>query len=255
MKAHHQYTTEIRDKFGYLATWAPNFPLRLGDVGLVEDRVFTPVTTLSRLGIKFESREPGSASDSEHSSAGSVTMTFKASGQAPATGSLLSTAEAGITIEFRTENSVVFQAAGCRETIMLGLDELGKTIIAKHKANEWKPEFVVVTSVVEAGAATIIISSGSNGQFELATSGSAGSAGLSLVDVKGSFRIVSARNVGTKIVATSGLTPLFRASSLCKSIFGDTFKSRGTSAETLDRSSGLRFAEIDYSDEDFQRTT
>jgi len=114
MNPHLQYTRELHAKFGYLATWAPKVELHLGDVGTLKDHIFEPVTTLARLGIPFETRAAEGLADYEYVSSGNVSINVKSAGQAPALGSALTAAEAGITVEFGAENAVVFQAANCR---------------------------------------------------------------------------------------------------------------------------------------------
>jgi hypothetical protein len=96
---HHQYTSELHAKFGYLAAWAPNVVLHLGDVGTLKDHIFEPVTTLTTLGIPFETRNAESSADYEYASAGTVSIQVKTAGRAPALGSALTATDAGITVE------------------------------------------------------------------------------------------------------------------------------------------------------------
>lgn len=251
MEAHLQYTSELRERFGYLATWAPNVTLRLGDVGVIDNRIFTPVTTLERLGIAFDARISDGVADYEYVSSDSVTISYKAAGQTPAVGSLLSAAEAGISIRFGAENAVVFHASRCRESYILGLDEVGKQIIARNKKQKWPLNHVVVTALVSAATVTVLISAGKDAQVELASAGALSADGLTLAKLETGVRVAHATNLGTKIVANSSLTPLFHASGLHKAIFRKPdFRLRGphqTDDEDVDPAD-VRFAEIDYGD-------
>jgi hypothetical protein len=252
MEAHIQYTSELRDKFGYLATWAPNVSVRLGDVGIIENRVFTLATTLERLGIHFDKRDSDGVADYEHVSSSSVSISQKAAGQVPAAGSVLSAAQAGISIRFGAENAVVFYAGECRESAIIGLDELAKEVIAKNEKGEWPSNHVVVTAVVTAATATVLISGGKDAQIDLVSEASLGPDGISLAKLGTGLSVASATNLATKIVASSSLTPLFRASGLHRTIFGGKrLQQRGGTephAPSQVDPVKFRFAEIDYSD-------
>ena len=112
-KAWDQYTKEMFEKFGYMATWTPGVQLELGDVGVVKDRLFTRITSLTNLGISFNKRDDKTEELQKHASSGSVSIVFKAAGKAPAVGSVLTQAEAGFTIEFKKNKSTVYEATGC----------------------------------------------------------------------------------------------------------------------------------------------
>jgi TIR domain len=62
-----QYAKEIHDQLGYLPTWLPTAPVKVGDVGTVEQGIFTIMGTLSDFGIAFtdqvhpEKADPGQA--------------------------------------------------------------------------------------------------------------------------------------------------------------------------------------------------
>ncbi len=60
---YQQYTEELHDKFGYLATWLPGTKLKLGDVGILKRDRFEFVTTLNDLGLPFTIRDISGAAD------------------------------------------------------------------------------------------------------------------------------------------------------------------------------------------------
>src|SRR5579863_9247115 len=122
MKAHVQYTREMHENFGYFATWAPNVQLQLGDIGVLRDYVFEPVTTLGRMGIPFQARTAGNAIDLDYASAGTTNIRVKLSGNVPPVGSLLAPTDVGVAIDFGAENAVIFQAANCQETLVEATD-------------------------------------------------------------------------------------------------------------------------------------
>jgi len=48
-----QYINEMYDKFGYRATWEPNLSLSLGDIGILENNVFTRIPSLKMKKLFF----------------------------------------------------------------------------------------------------------------------------------------------------------------------------------------------------------
>ena len=79
-----------------------------------------------------------------------------------------------------------------------------------------------------------------------------GASGLSLAKLEAGFRVAREVNLGTKIVSTSSLTPLFRASGLQRAIFSSPrFNNRGAVGPGSTESK-VRFAEIDYDDVEVQ---
>jgi hypothetical protein len=218
------------------------------------DHIFEQITTLARLGISFETRQAESTADYEYTSSNGVSINFKAAGQLPALGSALTATDNGVTVEFATENAVLFQAAHCRETIILGLDGLASQIISKHETGEWQTGYAVVTSLVSSAAATILVSSGKNGRIDLLANTRVGGGGLVLADLNLNLCVAHASNMGTRIVAATGLTPLFRTSGLKKRLFGRTALTRRgggpSAAEARKAGQEVHFAELDYGDFD-----
>src|SRR5690348_16304820 len=90
-----QYTHELEDKFGYLATWLPSTALRLGDVGVLKRDRFEFVTTLVDLGLETEVRGHGGAADYQYVSAAGADIVF--SGGANANTAVLPSGVAGST--------------------------------------------------------------------------------------------------------------------------------------------------------------
>jgi hypothetical protein len=74
------YIRGIHDKFNFYAAWPPTQLRKLGDVGRLVDGQFERVTTLARLGIKFEERVGPPGNDLSHTSGSSVAVHIKAQG-------------------------------------------------------------------------------------------------------------------------------------------------------------------------------
>ena len=209
-KAWDQYTKEMFEKFGYMATWTPGVQLELGDVGVVKDRLFTRITSLANLGISFNKREDKTEELQKHASSGSVSIVFKAAGKAPAVGSVLTQAEAGFTIEFKKSKATVYEATGCVAPMIDDQVAVGKKILELYQKGEWNKDWAVITELVQAKSATVLISNSSSAKIELSASGTI-TGTPSLADVSAQFSLAFSKDMMTSLISQSGLTPLFKA--------------------------------------------
>lgn len=210
-KAWEQYSNEMFKKFGYLATWTPGVQLELGDVGVIKDRLFTRITTLKNLGISFQVRPDTSKEAQKHSSSGSVSITFKAAGKIPQAGSVLTEAEAGFSIEFKKSKSTVYEALGCVAPSIDDQVAIGKKILELAAQGEWNKDWAVITELVVADSATVLISNSSSSKIELTASGNVVAGTVSLADVNAGLQIAFSKDMQTVLVSQAGLTPLFKA--------------------------------------------
>ncbi|MDB5289849.1 MAG: hypothetical protein JWL69_1090 [Phycisphaerales bacterium] len=212
-----RYLTEMHARFGYFATWYPGgAPLKIGDVGCMNGNVFTPLASLSDFNLKPAPPKMGPRVDLSYSSAGKVSIEFKASGSSTPPGSLLSIQSAGVIVEFGEEGAVLFEAVGAQTQIADNITKLGQEIINLYKnppaeGPRWESHYCLITEVVQCDAATIMISDSAKGKVEMTLQGSAGDSGLKIADAKLGLSVAYARNVQTRLVAAAGLTPLFQA--------------------------------------------
>src|SRR5271155_5232220 len=74
------YAREMYEKFGYFATWLPNARLRLGDIGIVRQHVFEPISSLEKLSIAFVIDRDRQSADLDYTSSDAVSIETKVSG-------------------------------------------------------------------------------------------------------------------------------------------------------------------------------
>lgn len=254
MRTNTKYTRELKKQFGYLATWLPSTPVSLGDVGIVKRGVFTRLSNLNDFGISFEIEKDSSKSDIDHSSKGAVSISLKAAGTTPAAGSTLTEVDAGITIEFSKENAILFKANGTVSPSIKDQIKLGDTIKKLYKEGKWNIQWVVVTEVVEAESATIIISGSSKGKVELKAEAEVKLGELDIADADAKLGLSFSRDLSTSIIAKESLTPLFKASRIKEHILKKpTFTLKGvevrnliTPAMALENDEVITFGEADY---------
>lgn len=215
-----QYTQELFDKFGYMATWLPGVPVRLGDIGTYKKGQFERVTSLKNLGIPFRVLKGTSTGQANYASQGSVSETFKAKGEASELAKYLAKAEAGFIIEMSRANATLFKAVETRTSQIDDLQSLGEIILELYTLGNWDPKHFVVVETLDVESATIFISSSANARAELSAAGNVTPGGISIADINAGLQIQFASNMHTQIVASKGLTPLFKARSVKKPIFG-----------------------------------
>jgi hypothetical protein len=229
-----QYTDELKKKFGYIATWLPGVPLLLGDIGILNDNVFTRIAGLEDFQIPFDIRVDDTADDLDYSSKGSVSVTAKLSGTIAPQGSTLTNLDAGFIVEFGNENSILFKANQTRTNLIKDTVKIGNEILKLYRAGKWNKHWVVITELVKAESASILISNTSNGKIELKANANINAANLDIADAKFEFGATFYRGIDTKIIAQSGLTPLFKVKGIKTRIFlPPIFRERGLKAFDL----------------------
>ena len=217
--AHEQYTDEMKKRFGYYATWNPGLPLKLGDIGIKRDNLFTKISDLESVGISFDIRTDENKTSIEHNSQGSVTVTTKLSGTVAPEGSVLTGADAGIIVEFGKKNSTMFKANNTTSPSIKDTIVLGKQIKKLYDAGKWNYKWVIITELIEAESASIIISNTSNGKIELKANANIDTMNFDIADAKFDFSTQFSRGLETKIISEEGLTPLFKIMGLKTRIF------------------------------------
>lgn len=242
-----RYTEEMRSQFDYLSTWLPNAHLELGDVGVLHRDRFERLTSLSDIGIPFTIRERHHAVDLDYCSASNVSI--RVTGAADG----LSPAPLRMSVSFTREHGVVFQAKECHVTEIANRYTLGRNILALAESGLWPRDHVVITELVSTGPAVVLISNQRDARIELVTHAPVPAANvLPLASASATLDVVSARGIGVKIIASRGLTPLFRASGLRRRLLGqDQFGHRGGNADitlTAKSDGPAEFAELTYED-------
>lgn len=217
--AQGQYTNEMKKKFGYYATWNPGVPLKLGDIGTFNDNVFTRLSNLADRGIEFEVRPDETKTPLEHNSEGSVSVTTKLSGTVAPQGSVLTNLDAGIIVEFSKENSTLFKANNTTSPSIKDTITLGEQVLKLYREGKWNKNWVIITELVEAENATVIISNNSNSKIELKANANIDAPTFDIADAEFKFSTQFSKGLETKIISAEGLTPLFKVMGMKTRIF------------------------------------
>ena len=234
MRTSKKYTRELKKQFGYLATWLPSTPLALGDIGILRKNQFIKISNLEDLGISFEVEEDTTKADIEYNSQGSVSITAKASGTIAPKDSMLKQVDTGLTVAFSRKNSIVFKANGTTSPSIKDQIKLGNEVLQLYKEGKWSKNWVVVTELVNAESATILISSASDSKIELVAKNDVAIHQLDIADASLNLGVIFSRGLATQIVAQSNLTPLFRASKVKgRFLASPVFRTKGIAAMDL----------------------
>ena len=214
-----QYTDDLKKKFGYYATWHPGTPLQLGDIGILSDNVFNRIGNVKKHGIDFEIRKDDTYEDLEYSTKGSVSITAKFAGTAAPQGSTLATVDAGMIIEFGNSNAIYFKAGKTKTNLIENVIQLGQEILRLFEEGKWNKKWVVITELVEAESATVLISNSSNAKIELKAKGNINAPTIDIADAEAEFTATFYKGMDTKIIAEKGLTPLLKVKGIKTRIF------------------------------------
>ncbi len=234
MSAQDQYTNELKDHFGYYATWNPDVPLSLGDIGILINNLFTKISNISELNLSIEELKDDSETDLEYNSNGNVSVSTKLEGSVAPQGSALTNLDAGIIIEFGKENSIFFKANKTLTSTLKDSIKLGEKVLELFSQGKWNKRWVIITELVTAKSGTIIISNNINGKIELKANADVHATKLDVADADFNFSTQFSRGLETKIISEQGLTPLFKLMGIKTKIFvPPTFVPRGIKAFDL----------------------
>lgn len=219
MALYDRYLKTVYTHTRYRATWAPGAPIVLGQVGRIVDGMFMHLTDLQTLGIPFETAIDAVPSDQfSFQSKGVKSIVVKAAGALDDRFQHVAEAKAGIKVSFSSGNAVVVKTADVRVNRIKNAAQLEADLLAavlprledgQMKPPVWQRDWVVVTEVIDAGAATILASIDKDAALELEASAAVGPQGL--VDVDAGLAPKWSSSIGLDVVAGRGLTPFYRA--------------------------------------------
>jgi hypothetical protein len=143
---------------GYRPTWLPSTPIKIGDVGILENDVFIKESTLKECGIFFEVATSESDATIDLSSERGITLTTKLEGQLDPKAINLGKADIGFIIEFNHENGFIFRLKGSRTSVISNLGIVKKEVLQRFKEGHWNKSLVIINELIEAKYATILLS-------------------------------------------------------------------------------------------------
>lgn len=208
------YTKGFAKQTGYFAHWLPNSPLTLGTVGYLNRNVFHPMSTLQDLGFQFDPAqdvvEDPSPTPIDFVSSRGVSIDVKLEGETNNSLPNVPKAKAGIRIQFAKEGGFALKAAESYEPRIRDIHRLKQAIERANKEKRWPDNYMVVTSLLHAPYADILISETSNCSIELQAEGDANGAPIELGKVSIGFAVKSISGSILNMLGSRNVNPAFR---------------------------------------------
>jgi len=214
-----RYTSEIWRNFSVFANWPLNKNVQIGDVGfLTPAKTFERQTTLYDMkdgkNLNIKVRSSNSVGDSVYSSTKGISIKFKVEGQAPDPGSTLVKANAGVTIHFKKKGAIIYQVWKHKLEEIESPDNLAPVIYDLYKEEKWNPEWVVVSSIIQASAVTIFMSSSSEAVAEIQANASVETPQFNLADIGAKLAFSRNKDLEIQELAKDNVKPFFYLSCL-----------------------------------------
>jgi hypothetical protein len=199
------YAKEVHDELQRYATWLPTERIKVGDVGILRNHIFSREAHLTDFGITAPVVVDPATNATYKFMSADATETQAGAGAA---GTLPQgvTAKVDLKIGFGREDSVYFLLAKCVGSAIENQLKLGSEILKRVKTKEWKLDYVVVTRVVTAGSATILQAKAKNASIIFEGDGK--STALQLLNAGASLGVKAQSSIGFSIVTKGELTPL-----------------------------------------------
>jgi len=196
----------------YFAAWLPSRVITLGDVGVLDGNFFTPITNLkdSKINIPFQERKDSDLAPIDMQSESGVTTTFKGVGDISTALPNVPQGEAGVKIEFGHTGAFVLQATETYEPYIEDILQLQEHVIDAFGDGRWQLDWAVVTRVVVAPSATILVSRSSESKIEFSAKGDVSAGSFNLGDAKVKLGMRSQSGNIFKMAGVVNATPLFQ---------------------------------------------
>lgn len=210
------YADQIKRNFKvFYANWEPGGPVELGDYGIMNGNIFTPVGKLKNDFAEFKGNVIEVADDAtkdhkEFKSEGGVQVNMATKGSLSASGTTL--AKASLEIKFTKKDSVFFNAAECTTTRISNKVKVGKILKSLLDDDRWEKRYCVVTELVTAGKTLVAISQSNDSAISFEAD-SPTLERINLTDASIKINLASERSIGYKVDAGEGLIILL---GLCK---------------------------------------
>ena len=217
-----QYTDEIYNECQYWGIWQPSVHIELGACGPVEDRVFRPQGRLRDYDIQFEVTEDPTPADTDYSSTDGLDIVFKAKGETKDVPDIPA-GKAGVHIGFNRTEAVVIATKGARQPRISDQEKLRRDLLKSVVSPDGGiPErWFVVTDLVQCDFASVIVARGSKAAFAVSAEADFQAGLVDIANAELDLSVRKESNVGFKMLAQQGATPLFRGMRLKRTFLGD----------------------------------
>lgn len=208
------YVTEVHEEYRYWPSWLPLPRYKIGDCGTLEDGVFfTKKRHVTRFGVSKDAlkEEPAERADPmlRFHSKGAVSIEAQARGENARIPNIPS-GEVGARITFSRENATLLAARGVKDRRLVDQYRLEQELKDLVKAGDFPPDHVVVTDLVVASSARVMISTSANQSVTFTASASAKAATFDIAALGGKISGSLSHTGVAEYQGGRGTTPLFK---------------------------------------------
>lgn len=245
---------------GFNGSLSINQPYRLGHIITFDKRSgFEIVGHISNeyFNLKeFDPIEKSSISkvDIDFGSETGVNIETKISGSAQIPNSRLSIEDSGLLIEFESDASYLLKTGGTSVHFIENVAELGKLVSQLYVEKKWNRNWFIITHLIEAERATLLISKSSNSKIELRANGALKAISeADLVGIDVSFSVLSKKEMSTNIIGKDGpYFPLFKVNGIMvRRLFPQPVGSPFESINKINPMNAFTIAELEKNNPEF----
>ena len=198
------FSRAVRKGLGYHATYSFAVPIVLGTVGVLEDDVFRPIGHINEIIPEFRA-------DTEISRA--TDLSFELNGK-----TRTGPDSSRVSVTFSRRNGILLYLSGCRSSSFVDMSAFTRLLIERFQDGSWKKNWHVVTQAIEADSTTILISGTANSSAGFQLDGGRPRRQPTL---SGDVTVSRSKGLAISVVATPGLTPLFRLVRIRRRFLGE----------------------------------
>ncbi|UPK68445.1 hypothetical protein [Chitinophaga filiformis] len=200
----------------YFANFPPNTPLRIGDFGYLDRKIFQHESNIEvAFGISPGKPRAGNLANVEFKSKSGVAVKTSGNIQLDTNTGVDQFGEA--VIEFKRANGVFFMATGCKVKIIEDKATLAQKLIDLFERDRWKSEYVVVTSIIEVQTLNLFISDTANASIKLKAHSD--SPHLDVFSAGAKCTVINETGIANKWVTAENTTPLIGLSKISRKFF------------------------------------
>jgi hypothetical protein len=243
-----QYTQEVQNALEMLAHSPLASPLEVGEVGVEQERTFERRSSLTEMGVDFETRSEAVAKGFHYVSAGAVSAAVEAGGLAPVVpeGSV----EASVIAKFHREGAVLLRVENATEYRIFDLGAVEGAVRRLVAKSSWDRDWILITHVIESSESLVLVSQQKEAEAEFRVGGAVGIGGIDLADANVSLTLGRRSGMAFEMVSGTRKTPLFHATRVVGGTLGPSrlrrlkkLLSPGSVSET---EQALRFEPVTY---------
>jgi hypothetical protein len=235
------YANSIRKKMQYYyPAWLPNEVFRLGDVGVLENKLlFHQKTNLDQLGITFKVREDQSPMPFNIQAERGIQLAQKIAGELNPKCPHIAQNKAGVAVEFFTKGAFVIRAPITLESIIEDIAFLEKQILDLYKKGHWNKEWVIIGKLVKAPGAIILVSRTGRSKIELSAEAEVPSGTkINLGDINQKFNVSVMASDVVCVMDEQRCTPFFQLLGIKRKLYQEekvkSMRVDGFSADPFD---------------------